>query len=1057
MIVTNSTQTGVNAGAVARRYVNGLDRIFGVYGYYDNDQNSQNFRYDQLTFGAETLGRWWDARGNVYFQAGSNNNNFISPLGVSGNPYYVGHNIDFLGKQLRDQSMGGADAEVGIPLSPSTPWLRGYSGAYGYRHGDSTTIGFRGRVEASVSNDMTVGVIVSQDALYGTNVNGTIDFKFSGYQATRYFPNLTTRQRMLNPVQRNWRIATHTYVQDVNIAAINPETNKPYFITHVDNSKPAGGDGTIEHPYHDLQSSPQADIILVHLGNANTAANSVVGSAVLSNNQRLLGDGIRSFVDLTAHYGNTTIDGIFGLPQTADTGKYAFVRNPAGDVVTLANDNEVAALNFANSQGTAITNTANGSHNFYLHNLEITGNTGKGIALSSASGVGIINNINVGTVNSPNPLGIANNTAGGIQLSSGGPGLNLGMQNVFMNADPTGSQAFGVALAANLGSLNVAMNNVFTNGNGTGIRLSEQSQLLTANMNFVRSNNNTGVGIQVEGTGGEITLITNNVAAIHNGSDNLQLGTQAAPIVTSTVNVALNDSNFSSSTGGSGIVFSQSGGTGNLYLPETIVTANAVDGLGIFGTNSAVMSTTVIDGQFSNNLRDAFHIEGNNAATINLFVDPTNASDSHRHGLYFAMGTDSVLNATFLNDTLDNSGGSAVHGELANFATANLFMDYTTGSNSGGDGFYLNATNGSVANLQIDHGTFAASNRLNTGSSAINIFSSQSTINLSTNFTLGNNQLAGSAVTGNQSYGIQLDLRDFSVFDGTIQNGDFSKNLLNAINVNVANEADAAITFFQTPGNLSGADGFVANVNNSRLATLFTLSDLNNSGGNGVKFNVANNGQMSATFDNSNINNSGADGINGTVADAGSAAFITLLNGGTVNNSGANGLNFNVNAGRLDVTALTSSFSNSGITTGTGNGVLGTVANGGLAVLDFTNTAINNNVNNGVFVTTNTDGNIQAAFAIQSIANNGLTTYDNGIRLDLNGSTASSLHLYNGATVTGNGNDGVSILAQNGTTFVGAFENSSILNNGAASPPQFGDTRAGVNVTSSALERQPVL
>ncbi|WP_010586589.1 beta strand repeat-containing protein [Schlesneria paludicola] len=1059
LIVTNSTQTGVNAGLVARRYVNGLDRLFGVYGYYDNDQDSRNFRYEQFTIGAETLGTWWDLRANGYI-VGGNNDHFINQLGVSGNPYYVGNNIDFLGKQLRDQAMGGADIEAGIPLTPATPWLRGYSGAYGYRVGSGTTIGYRGRIEATVSNDLTLGVVVSQDSIYGTNVNGTIDFKFSGYQPTRYFPNMSTRQRMLNSVQRNWRIATRTYVQDVNVAAINPETNKPYFVAHVDNSNPNPGDGTIENPYHNLTSAPQADIILVHLGNATTAANSVTGSAVLTNNQRLLGDGVLSTVNLFAHYGNETISGIFNLPGTSNSGNFAYVKNPAGNAVTLANYNEVAGLNLIGSSGSAITNTASGSHNFNLHDLEIANNGGKGIGLTSASGIGIISNINTGTTNHANPLGLGNNTGGGIVMSTGGPGLNLALQNVFMNANPVGSQAVGVSLAANLGSLNVNMNNVFTNGNTTGIFLSESSQLLTANMNLVRSNNNAGVGVKVQGTGGEITINANNIAAMNNGLDNLQLGTKAAPIVTSTVKVALNDANFNGSTSGSGIVLSQSGGTGALYLPGTSSVGNAVDGLGIYGSNNSVQNVSVINGQFMGNGQDAFHVEGVSGALVNLFVDPTNASGSGRDGLFYSMGTDSTLNATFLNNSLDNSNRSAVYGVLANGATANLYFDGTTGSRSGADGFYLDATNGSTATINVLHGTFAGSNRLGGGGSAININSDRSTIGLLTNMTQANNFLPGAATIGNQEYGLKLNLQNSSVFSGAIQNGNLSDNVVNAINVTVANTSDAVLSIYNTPSVRSGGDGFVANVtDNSTLTTNFRLSDLNNSGLNGVKLNVANNSRIDTTFDASNINNSGADGINATVTGTNSVATVTLTNGSTVNNSGGNGLNFNVDAGMLNVTAQSSSFSNSGL-----NGVLGTVTNTGLAGLDFSNTAVNSNGDNGVFVTANNGGIIQATFGIQSISNNGLNTNGDGIRLDLDGSAAignlmSFLQVINGASVSGNGNDGISILAQNGTDFRGIFGTNlattpvptsrvSILNNGAASPI-LGQNRAGVDVIAS--------
>ena len=132
LIITNSTQIGVNAGLVGRRYVEGLDRIFGLYGYYDNDQNSLNSRYSQFTVGAETLGSWWDLRGNGYFLNGVQDN-FVSALGVGGNPYYTGNQISFLGTQLRDQAMSGGDVEFGVPVSANAQWLRAYSGVYGYR------------------------------------------------------------------------------------------------------------------------------------------------------------------------------------------------------------------------------------------------------------------------------------------------------------------------------------------------------------------------------------------------------------------------------------------------------------------------------------------------------------------------------------------------------------------------------------------------------------------------------------------------------------------------------------------------------------------------------------------------------------------------------------------------------------------------------------------------------------------------------------------------------------------------------------------------------------
>ena len=1083
LIITNSTQVGVNTGLVGRQYVAGLDRIFGAYGYYDNDEDSLNYRYSQFTLGAETLGQWWDLRANGYFLNGMREN-MISCLGVGGNPYYTGNQIAFRGYNLMDQSMGGGDAEFGVPVSPYAQWLRAYSGIYAYRTSDQNTFGYRGRVEAMVSNDLTLGVMVSQDRLWGTNVNATIDFKFSGFQPTRYFPSVTTRQRMLNPVQRNWRVATHTYVHGVDVAAINPLTDKPYFVTHVqkDGNQGQDGNGTYQHPFNYLPNSAPGDIILVHGANS-TAANPIMGSIALADNQRLLGDGKLSTVDLFATNCNT-IFGTFNLPGTSNSGLYPFVSSN-GNIVTLANNNEVAGLNLLNAIGTgnAITNTAAGSNNFLLQCLEISGNQGAGISLTNASGSGIISGINVGSANHPNPFGYGGNAGGGIQISSGGPKLDLFMNNVNMNGDQSHPQPFGVSLTANNSDLNVNMNNVFTNGNGTGIQLSENSRQLTANMNFVRANNNANVGIQVSGTGGSISITGDNVAAKGNGSDNLQIGTQAAPIVTSTVGVTFNDSNFTNSVTGSGVVFSQSGGVGTLNLTNTYVFSNGSNGLGIYSTNGALMNANVLSnltdslgnklyGQMQNNKGDAFHVEGSSAGTVNLYVNQMDATGSGGNGLFYKLDQGSLFNVVFLNSKLDNSGQSAVHGEIDNNSVVNLFFDNTTGRNSGKDGFYLKATDNSFANMEVDHGSFANSSTSGEGYSAINIFSDNSTITFLSNLTPGNNIMPNGMV-GTQAYGLTLDLRNNSLFNGNIYNSDFSDTLVDAINANVVSGSTANLTLINTPGERSGFDGFVANVDNAQLTTHFINSNLGSSGRDGMHFSVSNGGTLMSLFDsNSSINNSGRDGIYGSVTGANSTATIGLMNGSNINNSGQHGIDFIVDAGTLNVAAYSSSISNNGqprivdnnVVGGVvGSGVLGVVNNKGVVRLDFANTAINNNLDNGVFVTTTTGSILEASFNLGSVNNNGTTGLslhgNDGIKLDISDSPYSSLQVYNGTTINGNGNNGISILASNQTNFVGSLgtdlfgtpvdKGISILNNGTA-PPPFVGTKAGVNVVTQS-------
>ena len=1077
LIITNSTQVGVNTGLVGRRYVDNLDRIFGVYGYYDNDQDSLNYRYSQFTLGAETLGQWWDLRANGYFLNGMREN-MISCLGVGGNPYYTGNQIAFRGYNLMDQSMGGGDAEFGVPVSPYTQWLRAYSGIYAYRTSDQNTFGYRGRVEAMVSNDLTLGVMVSQDRLWGTNINATVDFKFSGFQPTRYFPNITTRQRMLNPVQRNWRVATHTYTQGVDVAAINPLTDKPYFVTHVqqDGKSAHDGNGTYQSPFNYLPSSAKGDIILVHSA-GSTAATPIVGSITLADNQRLLGDGKASAVDLFVQYCNTII-GTYKLPGTgtpANIGNYAYVTNNDvtnnnGNIITLANNNEVAGLTLFNAAGNAITNTSSGSHNFLLQCLEISGNQGAGISLQNASGSGIISGINVGSNNHANPLGLGGNAGGGIYISSGGPDptqfsgpkLDLFMDKVYMNGTPSQPQPFGVILVNTNSELNVTMNNVFANGNGNGIQLFENSGQLTANMNFVRANNNADLGIFAVGEGGSISITGNNVAAMNNGNDGLRIaGTN------STIGASFNDSNFSYNKWG--VIFEQFGGVGTLNLTNTYVLGNQLDGLDLLANGGTLMNANVINGQMQGNGGDAFYVLGAGGSTVNQYVNQTDASGSGGNGLNYNLDQGSTFNVVFTNNNLDNSDLRGVYGEVHNNSVVNMFFDYTTARNSGTDGFFLNASNNSFANIEIDHGSFANSGRLQGGYSAVAIRSDDSTITYLSNLTPGNN-IQPNGQVGNQAYGLFLNLSNNTTFNGNIYNSDFSDSLVNAVYANVVSGSTANLTLLNTPGERSGLDGFYANVDNAQLTTNFTNSNFISSGRDGMNFTVSNGGTLMSLFNNSSFNLSGRDGINGTVTGTNSTATIGLMNGSVVDNNGQNGIEFLVNSGTLNIAAYTSSISNNGLSRITpggvvgglnGSGVLGVVNNNGAVRLDFANTAINNNLDNGVFVTTTNGSILEASFNLGSINNNGNKTLtgrgNDGIQLNISDSPYSSLQVYNGTTINGNGNDGIAITASNTTQFVGSLgtdlfgtpvdKGISILNNGTA-PPPFSGTRAGVNVTT---------
>jgi hypothetical protein len=584
--------------------------------------------------------------------------------------FFQGNNIVFMGQQavLREQAMDGVDIEFGMPLIRSAPWLRMYAGAYYYQANqvapppvnvpipsttDDNPVGFRARMDAWISDDLLVGVNVTTDPVWGTNVNGMVDFRFSGFKPTRYFPQWTTRERMLAPWQRNWRIAVEQYgtAQDTTVAAINPNTGKPYFVSFIDNSNPNPGNGSFENPFNSFDHPggiSGADIILVERG-TSTEANPYLGQMKLFNNQILVGEGSTiAPLPLSAAFGDCVVSGNFALPGLDASGNYPFVSNPGGYAIKLADNNEVTGFNIVGGGG-GISADVN---NFNLHDMEIYNTAGIGIDLQNASGTTtIIKNINIGSANHANPLGIGNNTGGGILITTAAAGLpNLQMTNVFMNSSPAGTQPFGINLGAYNGDLTATLTNVHADGNVTGIVIAETGRTVNITASGVTANNNTNDGIQVLASGGTTTL----------------------------------------------------------NLNVTQLNGNGRDGLGLYGAAAATINDNIINSQLSGNGRDGIHKEFVGASTNNEFIDPTLIVGNGRDGIYYSLTGGSVMNEAVINNNFSGNNRSAFYGLMDN-STANFNIQNLVATGSGADGFSLVGVNNSTVTGTLTNVAFSNS------------------------------------------------------------------------------------------------------------------------------------------------------------------------------------------------------------------------------------------------------------------------------------------------------------------------------------------------------------
>jgi hypothetical protein len=1047
LLLGNNSQVGGNLGGIARYYIPEADRIIGAAAYFDMDQSNYHHTYTQGTFGLETLGQFWDLRGNAYYVPGTEDN-FISngiPLCVSGNPFFSGNNIVFQGQQavMREQAMSGVDAEFGMPLNPATPWLRGYAGLYYYHakqysgppvdqhvpnRTDSSPLGFRARMDAWIADDLLVGVNFTTDPVWGNNVNAVVDFRFSGFKPTRYFPQWTTRERMLAPWQRNWRIAVEQYGTVSNshlVTALNPATNKPYFVTFIDDRNPNPGTGTFQNPFKSFNHPggiPQADIIVVEKGNSS-AANPYKGSIKLFDNQRLLGEGaITSPLPLTATYGNCTVNGSFQLPTLGPGRPHPFVESNTGlPPVTLANNNELAGFTIVNTSGVVI---GGDPANINIHDVTLVGSgnaSTPAISITNLTGANnIIKNVNVLT-----PGGIGNNPGGGIYLQSGTGGATLTMTNVFMNSAPPylpapggkgAQQPFGIWLNAPApgpandpnsgGSFNVTMNNVHVNGNVLGLKLTETRQNMNVNLQNFTADNNTGTGIQAIGNGGQITVTGNTVgspiSASGNTGDNVNVSMTNGGVFNGTFANAL----FNGSTAGSGIVLNQAGGSATLNLTNTNVNTNAVDGLRLNASGGAAITVTGTGDQLVGNGRDGINnVAGGAGTQITENFSNSLINSSGRNGVFYSLANGALLNGTFSGDQINSSKTSAFSGQIDN-ATANLTISGTSANNSLGSGFVLNETNGAVFTGNITN-------------SNINVSGGNGMLVGLLGGSTGTFNLTGTSVSGNIQNGVSFTANQ-SVYNLTSVTSLFNSNKANGILGSLSNGSTANVsTGTNSAINANTQNGvFVTSASGSNFAGVFDNTTINNNtNANGIWLNLANspNSTLSLTGTTSLINN----GTNGLRVDASSGTVFTpTIVGTAIRQNGADGVKLTALGGsQIGTAGNAGSFTNALIQDNKLNGV--EVAIGGAGSkgnLVFTNDLITNTVGNapqktGFLYSATGGGNLTASFG------GGTSLKNNNINA-LNG------------TVAGTGAAGSSVATINltGVDASGSGQTNSLLN-----------------------------
>jgi len=375
--VSEGSVYGANVGFVTRYQDMASYWFFGSSFWYDYESTPDQDLH-QVGVGFEALSRFIEVRANGYLPIGT------TSRFESVNPQLQGLNI-LLGYD--DLALAGADIEGGLrPFEKPELWF--FLGYYFYTDrndilNEDPLEGLRGRIEMRPNRNLTLGLTVSEDDVYDTQIFASATFAFrsfadilsapGGCNAEPQFTQLVTRKSRIT-TQRQDRLAA----SPVNGAALN--------IVQASSTAAAGGTGTAQQPFNTLAAAVTAagenGIIFVQNGTFNESIN-------LLNGQRLLADG---FLDTTPHVFNTQ-SGIITLPgqrTRAQVPRPSITSNDLLGTVKLCPDGnfvdnvEIRGFDIANTVGSGIVGFLN--NGLTIRDNVVSDNAGFGIALFNASG-----------------------------------------------------------------------------------------------------------------------------------------------------------------------------------------------------------------------------------------------------------------------------------------------------------------------------------------------------------------------------------------------------------------------------------------------------------------------------------------------------------------------------------------------------------------------------------------------------------------------------------------------------------------------------------------------
>ncbi len=361
---SNGTVWGVNAGVSGRSK--------------DGDW------YRWCNFGVERLAPDFDLRANGYLLCGEGQQNVrCEAVGFESNSLLVANRAD-LGLQGFDLSIGADDSSLlGQPLFDGSDLYGKLEFYYFFGAFDGDAVGGRAQLDWQVSDNIALNGWVSYDTLFETSglVGVTVSFGGPAQRSDRQ-DGLGTGERLVSFIERRTLMAIHEDAFDKgSTGPLKDGSGDAIPFWHVDNTAPAGGNGTYEHPFDTLAdagaeagTTGPGDVIIFHVGDGTT--NQQQDGITLQDRQYLIGGSFdRSF----RLGGKDILLGEFfqeeGRPVMTDSD---------GDALRLANGNYTAGFDIRNAAGNGVHGSA--INGLTMIDVGIYDSVGSGIAIEGGSG-----------------------------------------------------------------------------------------------------------------------------------------------------------------------------------------------------------------------------------------------------------------------------------------------------------------------------------------------------------------------------------------------------------------------------------------------------------------------------------------------------------------------------------------------------------------------------------------------------------------------------------------------------------------------------------------------